>query len=202
MNESLSGMQALGRAAGWLPETQVVTLFASLGEVHTALGVCLASAQAWEHFEEEWRHALPPGMERFRMADFKARKEGYVCSTWDNASRGELVNTFLEIMNRRIICLFGFTRRRRSGDSSGVLDTVWDGTVSARRPGEQVALVLAGEPPFGHDHLPGVLGGSRPDDPRLRTCSVADPREVLALQAADMVAWKAAKECGSFERFL
>jgi hypothetical protein len=31
---------------------------------------------------------------------------------------------------------------------------------------------------------------------------VADPREVLALQAADMVAWKAAKECGSFERFL
>jgi hypothetical protein len=191
----------------WPPDSEIAMLRAYFDEsgehdkgtgreIQTSLGGCLGSEESWEKFSEEWAAALPSGMDMFHMADFENLQD--VCKDWDERRRNKLLDNLLDIMGRHVIQFFGFTNKflqsgnhRKVGYREGVLEAIFNviGCASALEE-PKIKLVFAKEPQFGTDKIERALKKIDHIDTRLCWVTIADPRNVEPLQAADIVAYE------------
>ncbi len=120
-------------------------------------------------------------MDMFHMADFEARgkAQNFLCSTWDEPKRRELLNNLLDIIGRHSIEYFGFTNlisdaknQREDGYSADVLDAIYHISGVASTLGDsEIALVFAKEPQFGFDKINAALGSGLIDQSQKRTAA-------------------------------
>src|SRR2546427_707773 len=80
-----------------------------------SFGGCLASSEAWEGFEAEWKAVLgSEGIECFHMVDFEAWAKPFDFKLPDGSRdykrHHRILNGLLEVIGRRAPYAFGFTR--------------------------------------------------------------------------------------------
>jgi hypothetical protein len=188
------GFVELASALYWKPEEVVAVIRAYFDEsgdhgpngtlTRLTIGGLIAPRQAWEVFDREWAEAL----EDTDIRQFHAR----------NAS-GSVIERFARIITSRIGVCLAFTQHATDGAARtyevGFIDCVL-----------QAANLSVGAGPISvifarHSEFKEVRGSRFFDlinfgDARLTTVAFGDPREVLPLQAADLVAHSVRKADG------
>ena len=196
----------LARALGWEAHTGILMLWAYFDEsgIHApdgsltklTVGGMIASFESWERLSSRWSRALAAmDLPYFHMAHFQARKPPY--SNWTEEERRDRLNTLLEIIGEPDRHGYGFTNIARGGDTTRSLyercahdlllkfGTMYD---------DEFAVVFAHHPEFGrHIELLNRMvehGMGK----QIRSCSIAKPKDIPPLQAADIIAYEMARE--------
>jgi hypothetical protein len=188
-----AGFAELAAALGWAPEEMVAVIRAYFDEsgehgaddalTRLTIGGLIAPAEAWGAFEGEWQSAL----DRNSLREFHAR----------NVS-DFVMEEFAEIITSRIGLCLGFTQTAVGGAGKtyeiGFVDCLLKvAQFSARASSSAgsaggVSVVFARHPEFQKVIAEGYFNLMNWGDARLDTIALSTPKNVLPLQAADLVA--------------
>jgi len=192
---------------------------------YVGLAGMVATADRWEVFEREWRQALedfeiPDSF--FHMMDFAQSKKGTVYEKWkdDEAKRRQVLDRLMGIIRNTgtpfgaVVNLEAY--RATSPEFQAAMidpyyiclqDCVHGAAVQTlyEAPEERIRVVFADQPEYSSKIRPlyAVLKDTkemREHDLRLSEHpSIEDPREVIPLQAADVIAYEVGQY---FEKFV
>lgn len=212
----------LARALAWPPERVIAMIWAYYDEsgeygpdgalLNMSIGGCVARLEAWEKFTDQWRTILDrEGLPFFHMTDFEAWRApfDFACADGgrDNKKHNALLNSLIEVMLTHVIGFYAFTAGnvispdRRAAHRLSLEDctlsavghavnTLWNDYQ------EPINLVFGKQKHFGSGKMLECvqLYDFEEGRGRIKTATVADPADVLPLQAADILVYEIARE--------
>ncbi len=169
-----------------------------------SVGGCMAPLEYWEAFETEWRQALDDeGLSWFHMTDFENYRREF--SGWDERRHRDFLQRLLTIIDRSVQVHVGAAKILCSDIADPDWPTTYRNTyyncvqvcvhgalreASYLPPEEKVRLVFAHHPQISPVVLEACNEALREGFSRLGSITQARVREVLPLQAADLVAYE------------
>ena len=228
----LTGIGGLCAGLFWAGDAKVFIMWGYYDEsgeydgkgtpINMTIGGCYASLDRWQVFDIEWQRALADeGLSYFHMTYFEAWQPPFDFKlpggARDQARHNRLLNSLLDLMLRHIDGFFGYgafsmydpdkpplTHELLMEDCVGgaIKNAVLD---VADFYGKSLNLVFGKQKHFGEGKIRKYLdlydyGAAQG---RVKTFSMADPKEVRPLQAADILAYEMARiqRAGRPERY-
>ena len=198
----------------WRPGDMVVMMWAYFDESgyhdkdtghlkRLSFGGLLASCQAWEGFEADWKAILTPeNIECFHMADFEKWKEPFdfkrADGTRDQERHNRILNGLLDVIGRRAPHAFGFTRN--VSKPSKALEDTYEGCIidtvmhlanaSAYRFNDKISIIFARHKDFASPRIEKYFRLMNYGDARLGRVGTDTPANLCQLQAADIIGYE------------
>lgn len=201
----------LAACLSWRPRDMVVMMWAYFDESgyhnqntnhleRLTLGGCMASCEAWDGFEAEWR-AILGDIECFRMADFEAWATPFDFKLADGSRDHErhdgILNGLLDVIGRRVPYALGFTRIVSTKPSRALKDTyarclidtiMHLASASGDRLNDKVSIIFARHKEISLQRIEEYVMNY--GDARLGTVGTDTPINLCQLQAADIISYE------------
>lgn len=167
-----------------------------------ALAGCLAHEVDWLRFEMEWKPVLKAyNVDCFHMVDFEHGWGAF--AGWDKPKRQNFLNQLLACFDPHVKAMFGASTTIQDPNEPlrvAYLNNIKRAMRNAFHvghfwayPQEKMSLVFAKHPQVASIHVEQYVEAVQEDIPNLGTVTFADPKEIVALQAADLVAYEIAR---------
>jgi hypothetical protein len=177
------------------------------------IGGCMASCEAWDGFEAEWRSVLGD-IECFRMADFERWAPPFdfklADGSRDHARHRGILNGLLDVIGRRVPYALGFTRivskpsnALKDTYARCLIDTIMHlASASADRLNDKVSIIFARHKEISLQRIDECVENH--GDARFGTVGTDTPINLCQLQAADIISYELSRmhraECPQYYR--
>jgi hypothetical protein len=174
------------------------------------LGGCIAKANVWKEFSDQWSAELARfKVDVFHMVDFDNHTGTY--QYWGDPKGREFLNCLLAVMARNVshcVCfhvpVMSKERPVRDAYERGIVEIVsYAANAAIHGHLSKLDLTFAEHPEYPGSHITKYGHIMNYGESRIGTCRVADPRVEIPLQAADLIAYEMARmqSRGTGERY-
>jgi hypothetical protein len=159
-----------------------------------SLGGCMTGQETCQKFSAEWSAILcGSGIQMFHMADFEAYQGEF--RGWTEEQHKQFLERLLSIMVRHIklyIAISHAVTPQRKAFRKTYKRTVITAIAQALNFSEPGSLMFAEHEEFNLKNLDDYFDGT-PFEGRVESCSTANPKRIVPLQAADLYVYEVKK---------
>lgn len=174
-----------------------------------SMGGCIATCEQWLALDSQWRSVLADAnLTCFHMADlahFRGQFEG-----WTEEQRRTMLNRLLDIMEQNEVRKVGWARRLEPGQPRPSLEDIYNEAYRTsilyaehEAHGEEIHFIFsehAEVSPWVYQHRHEAVRRAYAESRRLGAMAFGNPRDLPALQTADLLAYELRDHAGEPHR--